>query len=262
MQNKLQNDVITTMLKQKAVPMVHELPRLGVSAVFLWFGIDKFVLHDFYVSWFRATERIQALVPFDDPTTAVYVLGVVELILAAFFFSGKLQTLSGLLISITLIVIMSTARFPSSFPQDIALLAVAGLVAFAGRFQRPVRIEMMKKYSWILRIAIAVVLVLWATDHLVNQDRHIGWLSLSSGTFADLDLQVKRGVVNLIAMTELALAAGLVVPVRRLSLFAPVASVGFFVVAITILSPPPNNHQTLSMIFTSFWLAYVAKKKG
>ncbi len=66
----------------------NDIPRYGLAIVFLWFGIDKFVIHDFYLSWFSATERVRILLPTQDLSLSIYGIGVIELVFAALLFAG------------------------------------------------------------------------------------------------------------------------------------------------------------------------------
>ncbi|KAG2475824.1 MAG: hypothetical protein NPMRth3_3560002, partial [Nitrosopumilales archaeon] len=65
---------------------LNDLPRHGLGIVFLWFGIDKFIIHEFYLSWFSATERVRVILPFQDLSSSIYAIGTIELIFAALLF--------------------------------------------------------------------------------------------------------------------------------------------------------------------------------
>ena len=239
---------------------INQVPRLGLAIVFLWFGLDKFIIHNFYVSWFVATERVQWLFPIDDPSLVIYSIGIAELILAILLFIGKKQIVVGTVVSFSLILIMATAQFPSSFPQDIALLGVSALIAFTGGHSEKNRLVLMKKHSWVLKITIAIVLVLWAADLLTNTERHLGWMRLSNEWFSNLGSEEQKTTIFSVSITELVLAATLLIPQKVIRFYAPLAALVFFGIALVGLSPPSNNHQTLSMALTCFWLTYSVKK--
>ena len=104
---------------------LNDIPRHGLGIVFLWFGIDKFVIHDFYLSWFSATERVRVFLPFEDLSLSIYVIGIVELVFAALLFAGVKIRWVSVAVIMFLFVILLTAQYPSSFPQDIGLLGIA-----------------------------------------------------------------------------------------------------------------------------------------
>jgi len=71
---------------EKYTAYLNDIPRYGLGIVFLWFGIDKFIIHDFYLSWFSATERVRILLPTQDLSLSIYGIGVIELVFAALLF--------------------------------------------------------------------------------------------------------------------------------------------------------------------------------
>lgn len=164
------------MLKEKYNSYINDLPRYGLVIVFLWFGIDKFVLHEFYVNWLTATERVKVLLPIQDLSLSIYAIGIAELVLGAFLFIGLKIRLVAIAVSIWLILIISTAQYPSSFPQDLGILGIALMLILSNTTWKNAHIEKLLKYLWILRYSIAAVFFLWAADYLLNYKRHIGWM--------------------------------------------------------------------------------------
>lgn len=86
------------------ISYANSLPRLGLGIVFLLFGVDKFVFHERLVSWFMVTDRARILLPTQDISMFVYVLGVVELVIAGLLLSGVIVRVT----AIAATVLMST----------------------------------------------------------------------------------------------------------------------------------------------------------
>ncbi len=240
---------------------INDLPRYGLGIVFLWFGIDKFLIHEFYVSWFSATQRVTMLLPSPDLSLSIYVIGVVELAIAAFLFSGIKIRLVSIVVIVWLVVILSTAQYPSSFPQDIGLAGIAVMLALTNVTWKNAHVDKFLNYSRIARYSISAVLILWAIDHGVNYERHIGWMQLASPMIRDLGANDLMILIASVAFVEFVLAVMISIGKVPATKYL-IATTVFFVFAILILGPPANNHQTIGLAFVTAWLAFVAFNKN
>jgi len=235
------------------------LPRHGLGIVFLWFGIDKFILHEFYLAWFSATERL--ILPFEDPSSSIYAIGAIELVLAALLFAGLKIRWVSVAIILFLLIILLTAQYPSSYPQDIGLLGIAVFLLLTNGARKKAGTEKFLKFLWIIRLSIAAVLFLWAADQMVNFDRHIGWLQLSSPLSESLTTNGINSFLITIFVVEVVLGAIIAIGKTPLTKYALVAMTIFFVFALVALEPPLNNHQTIGLTIVTAWLAYMAYSK-
>ncbi|MFN2435151.1 MAG: hypothetical protein ABR515_07225 [Nitrososphaeraceae archaeon] len=52
------------------------------------FGIDKFVLHEFYITWLAATERVKILLPIQDLGLSIYAIGTGQIVMGTLVFMG------------------------------------------------------------------------------------------------------------------------------------------------------------------------------
>lgn len=241
---------------------LNDLPRHGLGLVFLWFGIDKFIIHEFYLSWFSATERVRVILPFQDLSSSIYAIGTIELIFAALLFSGvKIRWISVAVI-LFLLAILLTAQYPSSYPQDIGLLGIAVLLFLTNGVWKKAKTEKFLKFLWVVRFSIATVLFLWAADQIVNIDRHVGWLQLSSPLSESLDANEANSFLISISVVEIVLGVMIVVGKTPLTKYALVAVTIFFVFAFVLLEPPLNNHQTIGLALATAWLTYIAYTKN
>ena len=121
--------------------------------------------------------------------------------------------------------------------------------------------EKFLKFSWIIRFSIVVVLFLWAADQMVNIDRHIGWLQLSSPLIESLTANEVNSFLVAIFVVEIVLGVMMAIGKIPLTRYALVAMTIFFVFALVALEPPLNNHQTIGFAFATAWLACVAYRK-
>ena len=241
---------------------LNDLPRYSLGIVFLWFGIDKFIIHEFYLSWFSATERVRVILPFQDLSSSIYAIGTIELIFAALLFAGvKIRWISVAVI-LFLLAILLTAQYPSSYPQDIGLLGIAVLLFLTNGVWKKAKTEKFLKFLWVVRFSIAAVLFLWAADQIVNIDRHVGWLQLSSPLSESLDANEANSFLISISVVEIVLGVMIVVGKTSLTKYALVAVTIFFVFAFMLLEPPLNNHQTIGFVLVTAWLAYIAYTKN
>ena len=241
---------------------LNDLPRYGLGIVFLWFGIDKFIIHEFYLTWFSATERVRVILPFQDLSLSIYVIGVVELIFAALLFAGVKIRWVSVAVILFLLVILLTAQYPSSYPQDIGLIGIAGPLVLANSTWKKAKTEKFLKFLWVIRYSISAVLFLWAMDHIVNINRHIGWIQLSSPLSEGLAANEVYSFLVVIVLVEIILGGIIALGKVSLTKFALVAVTIFFVFAIVGLAPPLNNHQTLGLALSTAWLAFIAHNKN
>ncbi len=241
---------------------LNDLPRHGLGIVFLWFGIDKFIIHEFYLTWFSATERVRVILPFQDLSSSIYAIGTIELIFAALLFAGvKIRWISVAVI-LFLLAILLTAQYPSSYPQDIGLLGIAVLLLLTNGVWKKAKTEKFLKFLWVVRFSIAAVLFLWAADQIVNIDRHVGWLQLSSPLSESLDANEANSFLISISVIEIVLGVRIVIGKTPLTKYALVAVTIFFVFAFVLLEPPLNNHQTIGFVLVTAWLTYIAYSKN
>lgn len=245
------------MLKEKYHNYINDLPRYGLIIVFLWFGIDKFVLHEFYVNWLSATERVKALLPIQDLSLSIYAIGTVELVLGAFLLIGIKIRLVAIVVSVWLVLIISTAQYPSSFPQDIGLLGTALLLILSNATWNNAYLRKFLKYLWILRYSIATVFFLWAADYLLNYKRHIGWMQLFSTFSRNLSTNELLYIILSIAIVEIVLGFMIFLIMGNRARYALAATTLFLISATILLDPPANNHQSIGLAFSTGWLAYL-----
>ena len=241
---------------------LNDIPRFSLGIVFLWFGIDKFIIHDFYLSWFSATERVRVILPIQDLSLSIYAIGVVELIFAVLLFTGIRIRWVSLAVIVFILVILLTAQYPSSFPQDIGLLGIASLLFLTNATWKKAQTEKFLNFLWVMRYPIAAVLLLWAVDQITNIDRHIGWIQLSSPISEVLSVVGIRSFLVSIFVVEIVLGVMLAIGKVRITKYSLVAVTVFLVFARIALDPPINNHQTVGLALATAWLAYIAFSKN
>ena len=74
--------------------------RIGIAAVFLWFGIDKFIHTIDWIGW--VPEWMQALIPV-SMTSFMYVQGIIEALIGVLLLIGYRVRFAGLLAVLTLV---------------------------------------------------------------------------------------------------------------------------------------------------------------
>lgn len=237
----------------------NDLPRYGLGVVFLWFGADKFLIHEFYVSWFSATQRVTALLPSQDLSLSIYAIGVFEIVIAAFLFAGIKVRLVSIAIIGWLVIILATAQYPSSFPQDIGLIGIAFMLSLTNPTWKNAHTDKFLKYSSIVKYSISAVLILWAIDHGVNYERHIGWMQLANPIIRELGANGLTVLIVSVTVAELVLAV--MISVDKTSTKYLIVVTVFFVFAGLMLGPPANNHQTIGLATVTAWLAFIAFSK-
>jgi len=250
-----------TLSQKEYAVYLNDIPRYSLGIVFLWFGIDKFIIHEFYLSWFTATERVQMVLPIQDLSLSIYIIGIIELVIAALLFAGVWMRWVSIAVIVFLIIILSTAQYPSSFPQDIGLLGIAGILALTNVSWKKAYAEKFLKYLWIMRYPIAVVLILWASDHIINTERHVGWMQLSSPIGVILQVSELKAFLASLFIVEIVLAGMIASGKLTITKYSLVAVTIFFVFARMALAPPLNNHQTTGLAIATAWLAYIAFRK-
>jgi len=241
---------------------VNDVPRHGLGIVFLIFGIDKFLIHEFYVSWFTATERVRMILPLQDISSSIYLIGIIELVLAALLFAGVGIRWTSIAVSAWMIAILSTAQYPSSFPQDIGLLGVSVTLVLTGVAWKNAYTEKFLGYLRIMRYPISAVLLIWAIDHIVNYARHLGWIELASRIGQGLSANDILSFITFLAIIEIVLAGTIAVGRLSITKYSLIAATIFFIFAKVALAPPLNNHQSIGLAFATAWLAYIAYREG
>jgi len=240
----------------------YNFPRYGLGLVFLWFGIDKFIIHEFYLAWFSATERVSSILPFQDISLSIYAIGIIELIFAILLFTGFKIRWVCVVIILFLLTILLKAQYPSSYPQDIGLIGIAVFLILTNGVWKKAVTEKFLKFSWIIRISIAIVLFLWAADQIENIDRHVGWFQLSSPLSESLTTNNVNSLLVVISLIEIILGVIIMIGKASLTKYGLIAVTIFFIFAMEGLGPPLNNHQTVTFIFSTVSLAYIAFSKN
>jgi uncharacterized membrane protein YphA (DoxX/SURF4 family) len=240
---------------------LNDIPRYSLGIVFLWFGIDKFLLHDFYLSWFSTTERARTLLPNQDLSLSIYEIGAIEIIFAALIFAGIQIRWVCIAVVAFLVLILLTAQYPSSYPQDIGLIGFAIVLILTNASWKKAQTQKLFRFLPILRYSISSVLFLWAIDHIINIDRHIGWFQLASPIEFIPSNELKL-FFTLVIFAEIILAVLIASGKISITKFSLIASTIFFLFAWLVLDPPANNHQTISLALVSAWLTYIAFTKN
>ena len=249
------------MINEKYRRYINDLPRYGLVIVFLWFGIDKFILHEFYLNWLTATERVKILLPVQDLSLSIYAIGIIELILGILLFIGLKIRWIAFIVSVWLVLILSTAQYPSSFPQDLGLLGIAVMLILSNVTWKNAYTDKFLNYLWIVRYSMAAVLLLWAIDYLLNYKRHIGWMHLFSSLGSNIPANDLFYVIIFIAFIEIAIGIMLAVVKGTVTRYTFAAATIFLILVMMLLDPPANNHQTLGFAFSTAWLTYIVSTK-
>ena len=240
---------------------INDVPRHGLGIVFLLFGIDKFLIHEFYVSWFTATERARIILPFQEISLSIYMIGIIELVFAALLFAGVGVRWVSVAVTAWLIAILSIARYPSSFPQDIGLLGISVMLILTNAAWKNAYTEKFLNYLWILRYSISAVLLFWAVDHITNYSRHIGWMRFASAMAEGLSANDIITLIISIAIMEVVLAGMIASGKLLITKYSLVVATIFLLLARVAMAPPINNHQSIGLAFATAWLAYIAFSK-
>ncbi len=103
--------------------------RVGLAAVFGWFGIDKFIHPIVWVKW--VPQYVINILPFSEKIF-IFILGGIESLLALFFLLGLFTRLAGIIASLLLLSIIATAGINEITMRDIAILGGALSLAFSG----------------------------------------------------------------------------------------------------------------------------------
>jgi uncharacterized membrane protein YphA (DoxX/SURF4 family) len=233
---------------------LNSLPLYGLGIVFIAFGIDKFVLHERMVSWFMATPRARILVPTTDLSTFIYALGIVEIVIGVLLLVGIFRKATSIASTAMLVVIMITAQYPSSFPQDIGLIGISVMLLL----RSTKRTIGEAKLQLLVRSSISIVLILWAFDHALDTDLHASWLQLFNTTWRSLPSQMVHTLVLSIAAVEI-IIGGMLASGNFTRYFA-VAAATFFAIAYVVLAPPQNNYQSIGLAIASLWFVFANRK--
>jgi len=177
-------------------------------------------------------------------------------------FAGKKILWVGGASILFLLLILLTAQYPSSYPQDIGLLGIAGFLVLINFGTNKGKFDKILKFVWIIRFSIASVLILWAIDQFANVERHVGWLQLTNPLSSNLTTYELNSLLMIIASVEITLGVLLVLGKTPFIKHALIASTIFFAFAIMALEPPLNNHQTLGLIITTAWLVVINYRKS
>lgn len=231
------------------------LPRYAIGIVFLIFGIDKFVGFDSYLAWFAATDRAKVLTFGVDAGTFIYAMGIVEVTLGILLLAGIFARKTAIATSIALVAILAVAQYPSSFPQDLALLLTSIMLVFTNKVQGGN--EPYYRFPKLARFGLSSVLLLWASDHLLYTSTHVSWLQLFNLTVQNIPADQVFMFVITTAIIELVI--GGMIASGKLSSYPYIASAAFFVIAFLILAPPLNNYQSIGLAIISSWLAYITR---
>lgn len=105
---------------QNYLPMF--IIRLGLSFVFLWFGIDKFIQPMFWASWMP--KILIDAIPFSK-IIFIYILGLGELILGVLLLIGLFTRLIALFVAIHLCGVIISIGFNDIAVRDFGLLLSA-----------------------------------------------------------------------------------------------------------------------------------------
>lgn len=240
-----------------SIDYITTIPRYSIAVVFLWFGLDKFINFQYYLSWFSATQGIKMLLPF-GMDLSIHILGIVEITVCILLFLGIKTRVLSIVVMVFLMTILVSAKYPSSFPQDIGIIGIAMMTFLAST-----SIDAHKKflkYSWIARYSMATVLFIWAIDYLVKYQRHEGWLHLASIFFSRFDPNSLLNVIIPVAIIEIILAALIVWNPTKMKYLPPVL-IAFFLFAIFGLDMPASNHQSVGFAVISGWFLLISFHK-
>ena len=108
------------------------IARLGIAAVFLWFGIDKFVNPDIWVGW--VPDWMARLIPI-SLISFMYLQGIVEVVVGALLLLGFYTRLAAILAVINLLgvelALIGTGQADVML-RDAGLLAASMSLFFTG----------------------------------------------------------------------------------------------------------------------------------
>jgi uncharacterized membrane protein YphA (DoxX/SURF4 family) len=200
------------------------------------------------------TDRARTLLPTQDISMFVYVLGAIELIIAVLLLSGVVVRATAIAATVMLVTIIATAQYPSSFPQDIGLIGIAVMLVITSAGWRS-RIEQTTP-SLIVRYSISAVLLIWAVDHLVNASTHVSWMQLINTTMRTLPSESIHQMIFSIAIIEIII--GVMLASGKLARYFSIAASALFIVAYISLAPPLNSYQSIGLAITSAWLFFIA----
>ena len=109
-------------MNKKIIQNPFLLLRIGLGFVFFWFGIDKIVNPENWLSYI--TPFLSSIIFFNN-TTFLFILGIIELIFGIMLWSNWKLKLISLIISIHLFLIIIFTGFNEITVRDIGLLSIA-----------------------------------------------------------------------------------------------------------------------------------------
>ena len=110
------------------------LVRIGVSLVFLWFGIDKFFHVQTWIGWIPPW--MAQLIPF-SLVTFMYIQGIIESVVGAMLLLGYRVRFAGFIAALTLLgaeLAMVGTGQTELMLRDAALLAASASLCLTGSF--------------------------------------------------------------------------------------------------------------------------------
>ncbi|MDE1861746.1 MAG: DoxX family protein [Thaumarchaeota archaeon] len=233
-----------------------DLPRYGVMAVFLWAGIDKFLLHQYYTSWFSSSETISFFFPFHHPGISVYVVGTGELCIATLLFLNFKTRVVSMAVIGFLALTLFAAGYPASFPEDLGLIGIAMMLVLIDDSSQEVRKQRLVKYWPLASYSISGVLSIWAYDYLAYSHRHAAWIHQTSPIFYNMGATNLVNLSMVVGMAEVILAVLMLLGVYFKSMYPFLMTSAFLVFGIIALDPPVITIQTVGFIVVSIWLAH------
>ena len=97
--------------------------RLGLAAVFLWFGIDKFIHPAYWINAWVPAGFLDFLSRFRlDGNQFIFLMGIFEVLVGTSLLTGVLMKLFSFLAIIFLVSIFFTAPFNEVIIRDFGLL--------------------------------------------------------------------------------------------------------------------------------------------
>ena len=123
------------------------LLRLGISVVFLLFGIDKFIRPLFWAAF--VPKFLNDIIPF-SLTNFIYLMGLIETILGALIFIGLFTRIASILSAIHLFFIIISLAIPLGYNdiivRDIGLFFMALALSLFRIY--PFSFDNIKKKLW------------------------------------------------------------------------------------------------------------------
>lgn len=107
----------------KSLKLSHFLIRIGLAAVFLWFGIDKFFHPIYWINAWIPKWLIQNAIYFKiNETSLVYLFGVFEILVGVSLVSGVFMRFFSFLAILFLVTISIIYGFNEVIIRDLGLI--------------------------------------------------------------------------------------------------------------------------------------------